>query len=105
MATVPVLCEGKSSSHDNKTWLEKVKNIVQLNKKPPTICEDQPPPVIKQITLSWYNFLEREERHKKTVNYLSSADDKGGEFDALTDNTAPGSTLSTRIANPSIGKG
>ena len=43
-----VYCEGTSSRYDNRTWLEDVKNIVELNGKPITICDNQPVPVFKQ---------------------------------------------------------
>ena len=45
---MPVYCEGNSSQHDNWTWLEDVKRIVEKNGKPIAICDDQLVPVFKQ---------------------------------------------------------
>ena len=90
MATVPVLCEGNSSPYDNKTWLEKVKDIVELNGKPFALSGDQSP-LFKQGDCVIVRFRKKGRTllFKGTVNYLSAADDKEVESDASTENVTP----------------
>ena len=46
--TVPAYCEGNDSPFDKRTWIEKMKHIAELNRRPITLSKDQPVPVFKQ---------------------------------------------------------